>query len=340
MSSPNDPMPNLPPGCLGGWVNDPDECERIQSEMRAAGHVLDLPIAAPHLFGGAAPLAAGNESVFFWEAEEKVLGKRLPAWNQNPIGSCVGFGSTRAAQDTYLMELANGESEVWPGAEFCPEATYVGSRNESWPPNYSKIRPNSDGSVGVAAANWFVKFGIVVRAKYPSVDLTTYNRDWTRANQGRGVPDDIETAAKLRPISTAALLTTFDDVWAAIGAGKGVFFCSALGFTMQADSEGYAMQSGKWGHCQAWRGRFTHPSRGPSVVGINSWLERDGGRPLHPSNGPVTVQTVDRGAVQLPPGHIAYTKAIVERILRERETFALAGVTGWKPQKLTWNPLQ
>jgi len=321
-----------------GWLDDPAGRQAGQAELVASGHDLSLSRAAPHLFGEPEP----EKSVFLWEAEEAVVGRLFGVWNQNPIGSCVGFGSTRAAQDVLLNEIAAGEPEEWPGAELCPEVTYVGSRNEAWPENYRPIPARDDGSVGVAAANWFTRFGAVKRGVYGGVDLTRYNREWTRANQGRGVPSEVEAEGKLHPITTAALLRTFDDFWAAMGARKGVYFCSVMGFRDAADSDGFAVPSGRWGHCQVARGRAVVRKRGAWVraaIGQNSWLTADGGRVIHPSNGPVSIETKDRGRVTLPPGCVAYEEDVFAEMLTERDSFALAGLTGWRKLTLNWNPL-
>lgn len=322
-----------------GWIDRPDDVAETCRVMQFAGHELDITRAAPHLFEA----DASNESVFLWEAEVQVLNRLLACWNQNPVGACVGFGATRAAQDVLLNEIASGEPEIWPGAELCPEVTYIGSRVEV-NNGRSPIQPTrrdrfGDGSVGAWACQFLNGWGIVKRDRYGSTDLTRYDPAWVRANQFKGIPDEIEQEARQHPITTGAKLNSFADVWAALGARKGLYMCSRLGFAMQADAEGYAIPNDEWGHCMCWRGRFVHPRRGKSVIVQNSWRNPDGSV-TWPGPNRVTVETIDRGPILLPEGCAAFTQDVVEAIVREQDSFALAGLSGWKRLKLTMDPYQ
>lgn len=315
-----------------GWVERPDDVAAVCRGFTDSGHELVLSRAAPSLFE-----RDDDASVFLWEAEQLVLGRVLPCWNQNPVGSCVGFGFTRAAQDLMLNEIAAGEAEIWPGAELAPEITYIGSRVEV---GGGSIK--GDGSVGAWAAKWLAGWGVVKREQYGSVDLSKYDPRWVRANQSRGVPEDVEAAARLRPVTTIAQLRSSEDVWAAIGARKPVPFCFSMGFLMNADREGFCIPGGKtWNHCETLRGRFVHPRRGPSYVRQGSWRNPDGSVSW-PGPNRVTVETVDRGPVLLPEGCAAVDAEIIDAICkpsrRQPEVYSLAGLTGWKRLKLTMDP--
>jgi hypothetical protein len=320
-----------------GWLDRPADVETACQAMTAAGHELELARAAPFLFE-----QDENGSVFLWDAEQAILGRILPCWNQNPVGSCVGFGFTRGVQDVLLNEIASGEAERWPGSELAPEVVYIGSRVEAnggrSPIQPSRRDPDADGSVGAWAAKFLTEWGVVARGRYGSVDLTKYDPKWVRANQFKGLPDDIEAAARLHPITTAALVRSAADVWAALGARKAVAFCSRLGFEMSIDRDGFVIPSRKgWGHCWLWRARFNHPRRGRCYVGQNSWRNPDGSV-TWPTQGRVSVETTDRGTVLLPEGCAAMTEDIVEAICRERDSFSLAGLSGWKRLELTMDP--
>src|SRR5215471_16962195 len=84
-----------------GVVADP---EATESYVATLAHATAAE-AAPGLAG-----TGEGKDVFSWELEESVLGRRLPAWNQGSIGSCVSMGWGRMAQDILLSQCAAGLS--------------------------------------------------------------------------------------------------------------------------------------------------------------------------------------------------------------------------------------
>lgn len=76
-----------------GWVYNPVEVAKVLATMNKPF----FSLAAPHLKG-----TGDNKDIFFWELEEKILGKRLPAWDQGSVGSCFPAGTRiRMANGTY-----------------------------------------------------------------------------------------------------------------------------------------------------------------------------------------------------------------------------------------------
>lgn len=313
-----------------GWQDRPDDVriatDRIREMQRgpvifseAAGEVFEQQ-------------AESDDPVFFWDAEEKVLGGPLATWNQLQVGSCVGFGTTRNVQDLLLWEIACGigEPEQWPGTELCPEVTYGGSRVE-----IGHSGGGGDGSTGAWASEFFIRFGPVARGVYGSLDLTKYDQAQCRRLGSRGLGSEIESIAKQHPVTQVARVTSGDEGWAAIGAGKPVPVCSNRGFTMSRNAEGFSSPSGTWNHCMATRGRFKHPDLGRCIVIGNSW-----GNYL---NGNDTIRYVDvDGQVKtkkLPAGHFATTLQVWAGMLSQKDSYAYAGLSGWKALKLNYNPL-
>lgn len=301
-----------------GWVRAPNESRRTAVAMGA----VPLSRAAPLLLSD--PRAAGDEPVFFWESERKVLGRVLPSWDQGQVGSCVSFGYGRGAQDLLLNEVAAGQAEQWPGAEIATEPIYGGSRVE-----VGGGRINGDGSIGAWAAKWVKDWGLLVRKKYEFggqvYDLERYNESRCRQYGRDGVPAALEAEAKIHPVTDVAQVRTADELWAALGAGKPVPVCSGQGFTTTRDADGFCRLSGSWAHCMLYRGRFVHPRRGRSVIEQNSW----GGYLRGPdvfeyvaADGSVKTETLPEGCFCVPLADAA-------RALREDDTFALAGLTGW-----------
>jgi hypothetical protein len=310
---------------IPGWVEDPAAVDEQVDKWESYG--------MPRTFSQAAPDrmidSADDAPVFFWKAEEKVLGHLLATWGQLRVGSCVGFGSTRTAQDLMLWEIASGEPEMFPG-ELCPEVTYGGSRVEV---GGGRIR--GDGSVGAWAAEFLRRWGIVVRGVYGALDLTKYTETQCRDLGRNGLPTDLENVAKVHPVRSVAPVVSAEEGWAAMGAGKPVFVCSNVGYDSPRDKAGYCVANGRWDHCMGTRGRFVQPDRGRSVVIGNSWLDY-----LGSANNVIQYVDVDGSIkqIELPAGHFATTYANYDRMVRQKDSFALAGLTGWAKTVVDYTP--
>lgn len=222
-----------------GWYEDPAEVALVLSAIAAEGGDPIFASAAADLLAA----ADDDRAVFFWEAEQKVTGRVLPSWNQGRVGSCVSFGYGRGCQDLMFLEIANGEMEMWPGKEVATEPIYGGSRVEV---GGGRIR--GDGSVGAWAAKWVKDWGVVLRDKYGSYDLASYDESRCRDYGRSGVPDIIEQMAREHPVTAVAQLKSGDELWAAIGAWKPVPVCSNRGFTRTL-RDGFCEPSGSWAHC-------------------------------------------------------------------------------------------
>jgi hypothetical protein len=234
-----------------------------------------------------------------------------------------------------LWEIAAGEAEEWSGAEINRETIYGGSRVE-----IGGGRINGDGSIGAWASEFELRYGNLVNKRYEIggkvMDLTggyseSRCRDWGR----NGVPDFLESEARLHPVTASALVRTKEEGWAAIGAGKPIPICSNRGFTTRRDSDGFCSPSGTWNHCMATRGRFLHPRRGRSVVIGNSW-----GDYLGSSNATLEYVTASgqTARIELPPGHFATTWDVWGGMLSQRDSFAVAGFKGWEAVRVDYTP--
>jgi len=308
-----------------GWVNDPDA-------VNAAMPLIEALQGMPVEYGRIArdTLADDDDrSVFFWDAEQKVLRKVIGSWDQGAVGTCVSFAYARGVQDVMLLQIADGAAEQWPGDEVATEPIYALSRVEV---GGGRIR--GDGSVGAWAAQAVQKFGVLFRKKYLNgkYDLSTYSEELSRhwGAPGKGLPDDLEPFAREHPVKTVALVQTGAELWAALGNKYPTAVCSSVGFKGRPPSDGIMEPRGEWRHAMLYRGRFIHPTKGKCVVIQNSW-----GKYLGPR---IKVETKDRGTVELPEGCFAVRLSVAERMLRARDTFALSGVVGF-PRKLEW-PVQ
>jgi len=307
-----------------GWINDPDAVAAAIPQIAASQGM-------PAEFGQVANALIGaedaNRSVFFWQAEEKVLGKVQPSWDQGPVGTCVSFGWARGCQDLMLLRVASGENnEKWPGHTVATEPIYGGSRVEI---GGGRIR--GDGSVGAWAAQYVQKYGLLFRQKYSTqpggaakYDLTTYSPSLSRSWGKTGVPNDLEPIAKEHPVTAVARLANGTELWAALGSAYPVPVCSDYGFEGNPPPDGIMEPRGQWGHCMLFRGRFMHATKGKCVVVQNSW---DGYIPR------ITVETTDAGHVELPEGCFAIRLTVADKMVREGDTFAISGVQGFPKRK-------
>jgi hypothetical protein len=300
-----------------GWVDDPAEVQRTVNLI-----TMRQGMPAYFVLGGMSTQVAEDETVLFWEAEKKVLGKILPSWNQGSVGSCVSFGYGRASQDLMLIEIAKGEPEEWPGCEVATEPIYGGSRVE-----VGGGRISGDGSVGAWAAEWVRRWGILLRKVYGNYDLGKYSESRCRAWGQSGCPDDLEPIAKQHPVRTVGIVSNGDECWTAIGNGYPVPVCSGQGFTSRL-VDGFCEASGSWAHCMTIRGRFVHPQRGKSFVIQNSWGGYLSGEPK--------TKDIHGKEIELPEGCFSTTANVVDRMMRARDSFALSGLDGFPARRLDW----
>lgn len=308
-----------------GWQNDPVAAAAMVQEWDSVrGSSSRFESVASNLMEE----TADDAPALLHYAFKLVRGQLDPAWNQNPAGTCVGFGHTAGAETLLLWEIACGETEEDPGAHLAVEPTYAGSRVE-----IGGNRINGDGSVGVWAGEWAKRWGFVKRAVYGQYDLRQYSVPYCRqwGSTDSGVPAEIEAAAKLHPISDVALVTTAAEGWAALGAGKPIPVCSNAGFESPLDADGFCRQRGSWSHCMLGTGRFKHPRNGRSVVIRNSWADylQVGWRKVEYIDTDGTTKQFD-----LPPGYFCTTLSVFGSMLAQRDSVTYAGFSGWKKQTI------
>lgn len=296
-----------PPPNAFGWVDDPQAVMAIRNAMprpvfaeTPAGKTLD-------------PLPPNS---YLWDAYRKIHdGKLPPTHDQNPVGSCVSFGASRAYERSLAVQIAGGEPFEY--RDLREEVVYAGSRVEV---GGGRIR--GDGSVGAWAAKFFTLYGGLPSGVYGRYDLTHYDpsrcRQWGRS----GVPDDLEAEVKRFPAGDCSLVLTVDDLKKALAQGYGVFVCSGQGFARQRDQNGVCRAQGSWAHCMACDGY--HEQDGRLYFHIeNSW-----GSDYHV--GPT-------GWGDPNTAGFWAESDVVARMLREGDSWAVSAVKGFPSRKpLDW----
>lgn len=241
----------------------------------------------------------------------------------NGIGvhNCVSHGWELSA-----FMLANLDGK--PPAEFCTEAWYGGSRVEA---RGGRLGGYSDGSYGAPAAKWTMKWGALLRHDYsaqtgdPDHDVRVYSgkraKEWgnygcggKRDERGNGKLDNI---AREHPCSDVALVKTVEEAAAALMAGKPIAVCSNVGFgNMQRNSQGVVRARGNWSHCMMYGGvRWVNGE--PQFRQFQSWGDSCSG------DDP----GVDDERISACSWWTVADDAA--RQLRQGDSFALAGITGW-----------
>lgn len=296
-----------PPDAGQGWVADPDEVKAVADTLEVkvfgdtpAGQVQDLP-----------------KSVYGWKLYETLFGRPPPMKNQGQVGSCVSFGTNTAVERTLAAEIVARKGTAAEWTRFVEEATYGGSRVEI---GGGRIR--GDGSVGAWAAQFVTKYGMVPRKKYDTADLTTYSESLCRQWGDRGVPAEFEDVARKFPVKAFVQVKTWDEAKKACAQGYFVAICSNQGFSMQRDANGVARPQGSWAHCMALDAYHTTDDGKEYGHIVNSWGDR-----AH--TGPV-------GWGNPNPDGFWAESAVIDRMLRQGDSWAFSGTTGFPRRKLDW----
>jgi hypothetical protein len=213
--------------------------------------------AAPHLFAVAAP----SDPVLLYKAWIDVLGK-YPEYPPQEIGDCVSFGHGHGNDLLQCIEIRLGEPADY--RETDTEFIYGASRE------VAGMLGSSDGSYGAAAVKAMTTVGLVSREMLGSE--APYSGDRAKEWGQTGPPHDVELKAAPFKLGSAALVSTWDDLVAAITNGYPVTICTSQGFNLTRDSGGFCEAHGTWGHCMVIGGiRFDRPgacilqSWGPDV---------------------------------------------------------------------------
>lgn len=261
--------------------------------------------------------ALGDEDVFLWQSVRKV-NNRGPPWypnvNQQSVGCCVGCGWKHAADVCQAVQIANGTRGTWKPLSV--EVIYGASRVE-----IGGGRISGDGSVGSWARDAVEKIGVAPMEKFASADLTEFSPARARAFGRSGVPDDIEAAAKAHPVKGCALVKTWADVKRAIVQGYPVAVCSDQGFRMERDATGRAKPQGSWAHCMCILGVRAGANEGGFI--LNSWGDQAHTGPVWPADAPVAGFWADA--------------SVIDRMVRQGDSFALSGLNGFPARKLDLN---
>lgn len=290
-----------------GWVPDPQAVEEIKAE-------LEEPVFADTPCGRSQdPLPA---EVFMWQAYQKLYNSLPPSKDQGHIGACVSFGTNNAVTRTMACDIAFGGAK-FEFRDIAEEVTYGGSRVQIGGGRLG----SRDGSVGVWAAQFVQKWGIVARDKYTGADLTSYNVQTCRTYGVKGVPTDLQTVAKQNPVKTITQISSWADAKRALASGYGIAVCSGQGFSTHRDANGICRPSGSWSHCMCLDGYCTIQGKECGHI-ENSWGPESATGPTGPGG---------------PAGSGFWADSqVIDRMLKQKDSWAFSGIDGFLPRKIDW----
>lgn len=286
------------------------------------------------LFSGAAPEVMANakgRDTFLYRAADRahreVYGKPFTAWNQGSAGTCVSFGWGVGCYIGAAVDYTQGELEK-PPLLVATENIYGGSRTLGRLPPVT-LAGYSDGSYGAAAARYVKglksgRGGILFREKYGSVDLAEYSIPRSREWGNSGVPDALAKLANEHTAKEVALCDSWDSLCAAIENGLCVPICSNVGFaaTSVRDRDAFLPRGGTWEHCMCCVAVRYAKNGSPrdGVLILNSWG--------------TTWVSGPRWPADMPEGSFWASRADIEAILRQGDSFVVGGINGFAARDL------
>lgn len=311
---PEMPQGQVKPGAIGsfGW---------LEAKAPAVAAQI-LPTLKGAYFSDAAKKliqSAEEKDALLYQAAIRVTGKTLPAHDQDGVGSCVGEGGSGSVELLQCVEIAiNGEHSSYKPVSAA--AAYALSREAGG------MLGGGDGSTGSAMAKALEKMGSVscqTAGDTNGVDGTAQTHAALAKKWGRtGLPAELKADARKHLIKSVALVRSADEIKVALQNGYPVFVCSNVGFEgnggYRRDADGRVYRGGNWAHCMYIAG---YRADRQWFCLVNSW------GPQTPP-GPKTLGQ--------PDGSGWITKADMDAIARQGDSYAISQHDGWPAQKIDW----
>ena len=271
--------------------------------------------------------AKGVDTFLYRAANKAHVARYGRPWvvERQGIGDCTSWGWAHGiwiAQSIDWETGRLGEPPAFPSTE----AIYGGSRVEARNKNGDGSSPVggwSDGSYGAACARWVRDWGVVYRDQVGGHDLRAYSADRAKqwgayGNGGQGDKGKLDAIAKSHPANHVALVTTWAEAAAAIEAGFPIPVASNVGFQSVTDEHGYAQAGPTWHHQMLFCAVRYQKNGSPSdaLLCLNSW-------------GPRWLTYRGKFPADQPDGSFWVDRRTVERMLGQRDSFAVGSVAGF-----------
>lgn len=173
--------------------------------------------------------------------------------------------------------------------------------------------------------------GLAIRKNYTDagIDFSKYDpKEAIQWGRSGGTPKRLNDLISSNRVVTISLINSAEEARDAISNGFAIVSGSQHSFASKRDEYGFAARDGKkWGHCTAWGGLATlkdltngkNPSEEPCFLYINSWGDWNGG---------------PKGKYNIPDGSFWITKDDAEFMIRQKQTYAVGQVQGFKAEKI------
>lgn len=284
---------------FAGAVCDPDDTARLVAS-------LPMPFFGSALHGsGAGKLSLPFKAVV---AFEEATGRK-PYDEAQTTGDCVSHAVRNA------IDLARANDPDLHSTEDWVDRTAT-------EPLYGARGHSGQGAVCSEIVRWAHRTGgCMLRKRYDELglDLSKYNANIGIKWGGRGVPENVTSAAAKHRVGTISLIQSWQQARDAIANGYGVLACSGVGFQHVRSSEGVARPSGSWAHAMAWTAADdTRPGDCRFLI-QNSWgYSWITGPKVHGQ----------------PEGSFWVTQDVAQRIIAHSGTWAVSNVDGFPRRKL------
>ena len=226
------------------------------------------------------------------------------------VGDCVSHATRNAVDITRSCEIINGEREAFI-ARGATEGIY-GSRGHG-----------GEGMTCSCAAKFMKQTGgLLIRQKYGSIDLSSYQGRLASRWGRSGVPDSLITEAKKYQVKTISLINNVEQARDSIANGYCISVCSGSGFSSRRDKHGIAARSGSWAHAMAWVGMDdTHEIYNETLFLVqNSWGVWNNGPKRHDQ----------------PEGSFWIRERDAAEMLNQNGSWVFSDVDGYPPRKVVW----
>lgn len=250
-----------------------------------------------------------------WELVRKVLGEDTRNYPQE-TGDCVSFGAKNAIEYLACTEITSGDAEqfrsIFPPYLYATGRVLIGD---------NRLR-GSAGSLGSWMAAAVMEYGTIASGAEGVPDYSGRLADqW---GDGADFRDFLDMGDD-HPVKSAARLSTWEELCAAIGNGYPCTIASNVGYTMKAGRDGFNRRSGSWPHQMCVVG-VSDDSRRPWAGILNSWGDVHG-----------RLEDFDTGE-PWPIGMLRVSRGDMEYMMRSRggECFAYSRFDGFPAQDLDW----
>ena len=312
-----------------GWVYQPQAIDEFTNELARRS-------PSSYSFAAALPALSGygrGKNVFQWRMAQQLFGNPMPPYSQQR-GICVGCGTARAIQNSLWSQILKDNDLLLTGTPAFPfnfALEFIYGMSRAHPQLGNGALGASDGSTGAWAAQCVHDFGVPVRQKYSTVDLTLINERiacdvWGIPGGYRQIPKDIFENAFEHPVEACHRCLTGAEIRDAVAAGYGVALCLPK-YATDRDARGMSRLNQIGGHCTAVDGCFVDDRGNECFTVPQSW----GGLP----RGPLGIFLKSGERVVMPVGTYGCYLQEVDSLLRQGEAWAFGEITGDRPNTVT-----